>query len=143
MAMWRRPKQWKKLVHVELRSPEWLAVRYRKTFVRAAEYAKSRSPTFGEPMRGLLSSLRYEELSPIFRTAVISVEAHPFKGGLHQTYSWGHIASVGWKQLGEEIVEHLEDFLRYTRRKEAREALTQLRDSKRAAATMGTLEGQT
>ena len=79
-------------MHIERRSPKWLAARYRFTLVRATEYAKNRSTGFPEPMRGLLKSLRYQVLSPIWNKPVISVEAPPFKGGLHQTYSWEHIA---------------------------------------------------
>jgi hypothetical protein len=84
-------------------------------------------------MKALLKSLRYEEFSPIFRKAVISVEAPPFKGGLHQTYSWEHIACVEWKELAEEIVEHIESFLKFTQRAKASDALLKLRDGKRAA----------
>jgi hypothetical protein len=130
---WRRPKQWKKLLHIERRSPEWLAARYRSTLARATEYAKNRSAGFPEPMGGLLKSLRCEELSPIWNKAVISVEAPPFKGGLHQTYSWEHIACSDPRELGRELVTQLQEFLRYTQRKRASEALARLRETNGAA----------
>ena len=84
-------------------------------------------------MSGLLKSLRYEELSSIWSKAVISVEAPPFEGGLHQTYSWQHIASSESKELGREFVAQLHSFLRYTQRQQAREALAKLRQQNGAA----------
>jgi hypothetical protein len=84
-------------------------------------------------MSGLLKSLRYEELSPIWNKAVISVEAPPFKGGLHQTYSWEHIACSDPRELGQEFVTQLHEFLRHTQRKRASEALSKLREANSAA----------
>ena len=120
------PKRWRPLVRVDRRSPEWIASRYESIFVRAASYAKSKYGRFPEPMRSLLKSLQYEELSPIFRKAVISVQAQPFRGGLHQTYSWPHIACSDWKELGGEIIERLQSYLRSTQREQAQESLARI-----------------
>ena len=84
-------------------------------------------------MSGLLKSLTYQEHSPIFRKAVISVEAPPFTGGLHQTYDWAHVASVDWRYLGHEIIENLQSFLRARQREKALEALQRLRMGTNAA----------
>jgi hypothetical protein len=130
---WRRtPKRWKRLRSLERRSPKWLASRHRRTLIRAVEYAKSRSAAFDEPMKSLWKSARYEEFSPIFRAAVVSFEAPPFKGGLHQTYAWPRIACVTWRQFSDELVADLEDYVRHDRRSNHRRAIGYLHRGRRA-----------
>ena len=118
---------------MERRSPQWVASRYRHTLVRAVEYARSRASAFDEPMKGLLKSVTYEEFSPIFRKAVVSFEAPPFKGGLHQTYDWSRIACVSWRQFSEELIAHVEDYVRFNRRKRINDAMLAARGIPRAA----------
>jgi len=133
MRVWPLPKHWRRRRHLERRSPRWLASRYRHTLVRAVEHAKSRAAAFDEPVKGLLKSVTYEEFSPIFRKAVVSFEAPPFKGGLHQTYEWAGLACVTWRQFSDELVANLEDYVRFNRREKAKAAIVAGRGVSRAA----------
>lgn len=109
------------------RSPSWLAARYKKTLFIAAAYAFSSRGRFPEPLRGLLASINVETLSPIFNKAVISFHAPPFQGGLHNTYSWPHIASTNARQLGREIIADLKSYIQFRSREKATQMLAELR----------------
>lgn len=109
------------------RSPSWLAARYEKILFKAAAYAFSSRGRFPEPIRDLLASIDVETLSPIFNKAVVSFHAPPFRGGLHNTYSWPHIACTNSRELGREIIADLKSYIRFRSKERATKMLAELR----------------
>ena len=122
----RPPTRWRLLTNMHRRSPEWLAANYEKTLFKAAAYAFSSRGRFPEPLRSLLASIDVELLSPIFNKAVVSFHAPPFRGGLHNTYSWPHIACSNYRELGREIVADLKSFIQLRSRERAALVLAEL-----------------
>ena len=119
--------RWRLLINIRRRSPAWLAARYEKTLFKAAAHAFTSRGRFPEPLRGLLASINVETLSPIFNKAVVSFHAPPFRGGLHNTYSWPHIACTNSRALGREIIADLKSYIQFRSRERATQMLAELR----------------
>ena len=116
----------KKIAMLRRRSDEWLASRYGEEMTLAVKYAKSKWFRFPEPVRGLLLSMEYHAPTPTFCKAVISMKARPFRGGLHQSYSWVKIATTDTKEMGNEMIRTLASYLRFTQKLRAQEALSHM-----------------